>query len=126
MNVARNVCANLWPQWNWVMASIGDDKEIRALFSELTFVDEQTAPSFTAVWHSAQARQLKPQRAFNLSFVAATALLVFSLASLAVWSKYSQPKAPASASVIVPAATDFVAKTVKPADVVVPVETGRK
>jgi uncharacterized protein (DUF885 family) len=70
------------------METIGDDKKIRALFSETRFVDEQTAPSFTATWSHAQARALKPRRAFNLSFAVATALLVCALASLALWSKY--------------------------------------
>jgi hypothetical protein len=46
-------------------------------------------PSFTSVWHRAQARSLKPRRAFNLSFALATALLVLTLGSLAVWSMYS-------------------------------------
>ncbi len=70
------------------MEIIGDDKRIRALFSETRFVDEQTAPSFTATWSRAQARALKPRRAFNLSFAVATALLVFVLAGLALWSRY--------------------------------------
>src|SRR5262245_18124038 len=100
MNVARNACANLWPQWNWVMDSIGNDQEIRALFSELRFVDEMAAPGFAATWHRAQAHQVQPRRAFNLSFVAATALLVFALVTLAVWSNYSRPAAPAFASAI--------------------------
>jgi hypothetical protein len=70
------------------MEIIGDDKRIRALFSEAKFADEQAAPSFTATWSRAQARALKPRRAFNLSFAVATALLVCALAALAIWSKY--------------------------------------
>jgi len=41
------------------------------------------------VWHRAQARSLKPRRAFKLSFALVTALLVLTLGSLAVWSMYS-------------------------------------
>ena len=89
------------------MESIGDEKRIRALFSELKFADEQSAPSFAATWHRAEARSLKPRRAFNLSFVAATALLVLALGSLAVWSKYSQRAAPSSAYANVAAGPDF-------------------
>lgn len=90
------------------MELIGDEKRIRALFSELRFADEQTAPSFTAVWSRAQSRTAKPQRAFNLSFVAATALLIFALASLAVWSKYSQRSASTNAAfATVPATSNF-------------------
>jgi hypothetical protein len=90
------------------MESVGDEKKIRALFSELKIADEQTAPGFTAVWHRAQARSMKPRRAFNLSFAVATALLVCGLASLAVWSMYSRPAAPVRAFAIV-AANDFSA-----------------
>lgn len=80
------------------MASIGEEKEIRALFSELKLADNQTAPGFNAVWHRAQSRSLKPRRAFNLSFAVATALLFCALATLAVWSMRSQPGAPVAAS----------------------------
>jgi hypothetical protein len=85
------------------MASIGEEQEIRALFSELKVADEQTAPGFTAVWHRAQARSLRPRRAFNLSFAVATGLLVCALATLAFWSTRSQPVAPAAASAVMSA-----------------------
>jgi hypothetical protein len=78
------------------MEIIGDDKKIRALFSEIRFADEQAGPGFTAVWHRAESRADRPRRAFNLSFVTATALLVFALASLAFWSKLSQQSTPAN------------------------------
>ncbi|MEK6334387.1 MAG: hypothetical protein AABM67_05510 [Acidobacteriota bacterium] len=76
------------------MELVGEQKRIQALFSELKFADEQTVPRFTTVWHRAEARTIRPARAFNLSFVAATALLVCALVSLALWSKYSQRTAP--------------------------------
>src|SRR5436190_21141725 len=106
MNVARNACANLWPQWNWAMDSIGDEKRIRALFSELSFADEQVPPGFTAIWHHAQARAVKPRRAFTLSFVAATALLVCALATRALWTRHSQPAASAGAHARLPSPAD--------------------
>jgi hypothetical protein len=71
------------------MEIIGDDKKLRALYSEAMRADEATMPSFTSAWHGAQARSLKPRRAFNLSFALVTALLVLTLGSLAVWSMYS-------------------------------------
>jgi hypothetical protein len=96
------------------MEIIGDDKRIPALFSELRFADEQSAPSFTAVWNRAQSRALKPRRAFNLSFVTATALLIFALASLAIWSRYSQPgEKTSSAFATVPATANFNPPKVK-------------
>lgn len=95
------------------MASIGDEKKTRALFSELKFADEHSAPSFTAVWHRAETRSLRPRRAFNLSFAVATVLLICALVSLAVWSKYSQPAAPATAYANVSANSDVFATVPK-------------
>jgi len=78
------------------MELAGEQKRIQALFSELRLADEQTVPRFATTWNHAQARTVRPARAFNLSFIAATALLIGALVSLAVWSKYSQPNAPAA------------------------------
>jgi hypothetical protein len=71
------------------MEIIGDDKKLRALFSETKVADGAATPSFTSAWQRAQARSLNPRRAFNLSFALVTALLVLTLGSLAVWSIYS-------------------------------------
>jgi hypothetical protein len=72
------------------MEMIGDDKRIRALYSEMRFADGQTAPSFAAVWRRAESRAPKTRRAaLKLSFAAVTALLVFSVISAAVWSRLS-------------------------------------
>jgi hypothetical protein len=71
------------------MEIIGDDKKLRALYNEARAANEAATPSFSSVWHRAQARSLKPRRAFNLSFALVTALLVLTLGSLAVWSMYS-------------------------------------
>src|SRR5204862_4816477 len=98
------------------MEIIGDDKKIRALFSEAKLADEQAMPSFTSVWHHAQSRSLRPRRAFNLSFAAVTALLVCALISLAVWSQYSQPRATDSAFADVPALNSLAASAVKTLD----------
>ena len=70
------------------MEIIGEDKRIRALFSEAKFADGQITPSFSSVWHRAESQALKPRRAFNLSVTVATALLVCALAGLTLWSKY--------------------------------------
>jgi hypothetical protein len=72
------------------MELVGEEKRIQALFSEVRLADEQTIPSFVGVWNRAQAKTIRPQRAFNLSFVAATALLVCALVSLAWWSRHWQ------------------------------------
>src|SRR6185369_5679525 len=74
------------------MEIIGDDKKLRALYSEAKHADEAATPGFASVWHRAQsrslARSLKPRR-FNLAFAVVTALLLLTLGSLAVWSMYS-------------------------------------
>jgi len=69
------------------MELAGEEKRIQALFSELRLADEETTPSFAGVWNRAQSRT---QRDLNLSFVAATALLVCALVSLVWWSKHWQ------------------------------------
>jgi hypothetical protein len=71
------------------MELIGEEKRIRALFSEARFADQQTVPSFVGVWNRAQAKTIRPTRAFKLSFVVATALLVCSLVALAWWTSRS-------------------------------------
>jgi hypothetical protein len=90
------------------MELVGEQKRIPALFSELKLADEQTAPRFAAVWNRAQARSSRtwrPARAFNFWFVAATALLICALVSLALWSKYSQQSARQAAAVVSGTAT---------------------
>ena len=93
------------------MELVGEEKRIQALFSELRLADEQTVPSFAATWSRAQSRTYQPHRAFNLSFVAATALLVCALVSLALWSRQWQRNSVALVSV--PQVT-----TARPADAV--------
>ena len=80
------------------MELVGEER-IQALFSELRLADEQTVPSFAVAWNRAQSRTYRPQRAFNLSFVAATALLVCALVSLALWSRHWQRNPDASVKV---------------------------
>lgn len=73
------------------MELVGEEKKIQALFSEVRLADEQIAPSFAGGWNRTQAKTLHPRsRAFNLSFVAAAALLVCALVSLAWWSSQWQ------------------------------------
>jgi hypothetical protein len=106
------------------MELVGEEKRIHALFSEAKLADGQTTPSFAGVWNRAQAESYMPRKAFNLSFVAATALLVCALVSLGWWSTRWQrgPEVIASAppvTVTVPATPaavnfEFGNKDVKP------------
>ncbi len=100
------------------MELVGEEMRIQELFSEARLADEQIAPSFVGVWNRAQAKTVRTHRAFNLSFVAATALLVCALASLAWWSMHWQPNPQVIASAPAPTA-------VTPAEVIVdPVKGG--
>ena len=106
------------------MEIIGDDKKIRALFSEAKLADAQATPGFTSQWNRAQSRAVRrPGRAFKLSFAAVTALLVCALISLAVWSQYSQPRPTYSAFASVPALTSFAPAVVKTPDETTSVQT---
>src|SRR5712675_321265 len=98
------------------MEIIGDDKKIRALFSEAKLADAQATPSFSSQWHRAQSRAHRPGRAFKLSLAAVTALFVCALISLAVWSQYSQPRPTYSAFADVPALNSLAASAVRTVD----------
>jgi len=75
------------------MEIIGDDKKLRALYSETRSVDDQVVPSFSATWHRAQSRAKQPRRTFTFAFASALALVIFAVATFAIWSKYSpQPQ----------------------------------
>ena len=86
------------------MEIIGDDKRLRALYSETRLVDEQVSPSFSATWHRAQSRAKQPRRTFTFAFASALALVIFAAATFAIWSKYSPRPQPYSAFATVAAA----------------------
>jgi len=65
----------------------GEEKKLQALFSELKSADEETAPRFARVWNRATP-EARRALIFNPAFVAAMALLVCAVVSLAVWSRY--------------------------------------
>lgn len=95
------------------MELIGEEKRIRALFSEVRFADSYAAPSFNSMWRRAESRSIQPRRAFNFSFVAAAALVVVALASSMVWLKYSQPSGKNYAAVANVAASSNFTSVVK-------------
>jgi hypothetical protein len=97
------------------MELVGEEKRIQALFSEARLADEQTTPSFVGVWNRAQSKTVFTQRAFNLSFVAATALLVCTLVSLAWWVNRSQQNQQAVVANVPPITTGGGVKLVQPA-----------
>jgi len=97
------------------MELVGEEKKIQTLFSELRLADEQAVPSFAVTWSRAQARALRPRRAFNLSFAVATALLICALVSLAWWSTHWQRTQQPNVVAITPSG---VAPDLKPSDVV--------
>jgi hypothetical protein len=100
------------------MELVGEEKRIQALFSELRFEEVRRAPSFAGVWNRAQSRTVRPRSAFNLSFIAATALLVCALVSLAWWSRRwqqtQQPNRDLAAALATPRVTPTASTTVRP------------
>jgi hypothetical protein len=74
------------------MESAGSEKKIQALFHELKLADERIAPEFINVWGRVQATSSRSWRIINLSFAAATALLVVTLSALMIWSRNGQPR----------------------------------
>ena len=83
----------------------GEGKKLQALFSELKAADEATAPRFARVWNGATPGARRAF-VFNPAFVAATALVVCAVISLAVWSRYRPQTQPAVVRVETPAAPD--------------------
>jgi hypothetical protein len=71
----------------------GEENKLQALFSELKAAEEETAPRFATIWNRAA---LKPRRvrSFNPALVAASALVVCAVLSLAVWLRYRQQAQP--------------------------------
>ena len=67
----------------------GEEKKLQALFSELKAGDEETAPRFARVWNRARPEAGRVF-VFNPALIAATALLVLGVVSLAVWTRYRQ------------------------------------
>ena len=80
----------------------GEEKKLQALFSELKTADQETAPRFARVWNRATPRTRRAF-VFNPAFVAATALVVCAVISLAVWSRYRPQTQPAVVRVETPA-----------------------
>ena len=82
----------------------GDEKRIRALFSELSFEDQSRVPQFGKLWTRAQATQESAlRRAFaplrekslNRSVAVLVSLIVTAAAcSLVVWTWYSSTETP--------------------------------
>jgi hypothetical protein len=103
------------------MELIGEEKRIRALFSEVRLADEQTAPSFAGVWNRAQTKTVQSTRALSLSFAAATALLVCALVSMAWWSRHWQQRHNAVIG-NVPSKASSTVEVVQPANNLEPVK----
>lgn len=81
------------------MELVGEEKRIQALFRELRLEDERVAMPFAVAPDRAGSRSIRPLRAFKLSFVAMTLLLLCSLVSLALWAKYVGRTTPPNAVV---------------------------
>jgi len=71
----------------------GDEKRIQALFSELSFEDQISAPQFGRLWTRAQEK--KQSRGINRPVAVLVSLLVTAAAcSLVVWTWYRSTETP--------------------------------
>ncbi len=91
----------------------GEEKKLQALFSELKTADEETVPRFAHVWKRATP-EARRAYVFNPAFVAAAALLVCAVISLAVWSRYRKQAEPAVVRVETPAPPNISLPIVSP------------
>jgi hypothetical protein len=99
------------------MELAGNEKRIRALFSELRFADACVAPEFSSMWNGAQATASVSSRVLKLSFALAMSLAVIALFSLVLWSRNwerIQTSAPEVASVSVQPALTPILPAVTP------------
>ena len=80
----------------------GDEKRIRALFSELSAADQTIAPRFERVWRAAETATATRLTRFNKTMVVASTFAVVITCSLAVWSwsKSSQSSTPPTVKVV--------------------------
>jgi hypothetical protein len=70
------------------MEFTGDEKRIRALFSELALQDQNAAPTFAELWVNAASKKSAPVRGFSKLLLAITAALLIVAASWTAWSWY--------------------------------------
>lgn len=71
------------------MALAGDEKKIRALFSELALQDQSAAPTFAELWQNAASKKPAPVHSFSRPLLAVTAALLIVAASWIAWSWYT-------------------------------------
>lgn len=73
------------------MQLAGDEKKIRALFSELSLAEAQAAPRFEKLWREASITQQAPRVSMPLVMIVAASLLVAVAVLFAAWSVYKTP-----------------------------------
>lgn len=72
------------------MESVGDEKKIQALFSELSREDAQNAPGFEKLWREASVIEQAPPFSRPLLIVAATLIVAVTVLFIA-WSRDKSP-----------------------------------
>jgi len=87
------------------MEFAGDEKKIRALFSELSLEDQSCAPRFESLWNKAQnsaSAEAAPIRRFSTSAAVITfaAVSFVVAAALAVWSWSATSTIPAAQNAV--------------------------
>lgn len=66
----------------------GDEKRIRALFSELSLEDQIAVPRFEKLWQRAASTSRERPRLFSTSVVVIATVIILTVLSVAVWLRY--------------------------------------
>lgn len=70
------------------MELVGDEKRIRALFSELSLEDQIAVPRFEKLWQRAASTRPERPRLLSASVVVIATVIILTVLSVAVWSRY--------------------------------------
>lgn len=98
------------------MESVGDEKKIRALFSELSREDALNAPRFEKLWREASAMEHAPRFSRPLLIVAVTLVVAVTVLFIA----WSRGKSPAEQNAQNAAAPPVIAVRPEPAEPATP------
>jgi len=111
------------------MELVGEEKRIRALFSELRLENESVGPRFATVWNRAELGTVARRRPFRLSLVYSMALIacvaIFSFALvIRNWRVSQNPIAQVKDDAVTPGATAIQIPTSEGREKVVKQESG--
>ena len=72
------------------MALAGDEKKIRALFSELALQDQSAAPAFAELWLNAAIKDPAPVRGLSTPLLVISAALLIAASGMWSWYRFTR------------------------------------